>query len=198
MAISRNQVVTGDCFVASLLAMTKNGISRQALSNRTPQGAREAKEKLKIMLKEKKLTMSEKKTRHTTLRQGTEFLGYRIMAFADGKMFAFISSKAVNRFKVKVRWLTRRTRSVNMAKRIEEVGTYLKGWKGYFRNAQQKSWFWKMDKWVYRRLLNCIAGHWSNYKYREYPVRYFRARGVPSLYAAHMQLCQANKHAVPR
>ncbi len=43
-----------------------------------------------------------------------------------------IAPHALDRFKSRVRDLTRRTRGVNLQKLIEQLAPYLIGWRGYF------------------------------------------------------------------
>ncbi|MBF5059600.1 group II intron maturase-specific domain-containing protein [Candidatus Neptunochlamydia vexilliferae] len=64
-------------------------------------------------------------------------------------------------FKVKIRQLTRRNRSINMEERINELSKYMKGWRGYFGYCETSSIFKELDRWI-RRRLRCI--HWKQWK----------------------------------
>ena len=50
-----------------------------------------------------------------------------------------IAPKAVDRFKERVRELTRRTRGVSIERMAEELTRYLRGWLGYFGNCETPS-----------------------------------------------------------
>jgi group II intron reverse transcriptase/maturase len=72
-----------------------------------------------------------------------------------------LAPKTRERFKNKIRELTRRTRSQSLAERIEKLNTYLKGWVGYFYAAQTRSVFEELDAWIRRRLRTCLLKQWK-------------------------------------
>ena len=59
-----------------------------------------------------------------------KFLGFSFTSAGEPKRR--IAPKAVDRFKERVRELTRRTRGVSMERMVEELARYLRGWRGYF------------------------------------------------------------------
>ena len=86
-----------------------------------------------------------------------------------------IAPKAVLRFKVKVREVTRRTRGANVEKMAGELGRYLRGWIGYFGQCQTPSVLQGLEEWTRRRLRSVIWKQWDRG-----PVRFaeLRKRGV--------------------
>jgi len=72
-----------------------------------------------------------------------------------------IAPKAIQRFKDKVRELTRRTRGVNMEKLAEQLGRYLQGWQGYFGYCQTPSVLRDLDYWTRRRLRAFLWKQWK-------------------------------------
>src|SRR5437879_1497114 len=72
-----------------------------------------------------------------------------------------IAPKAIQRFKDKVRELTRRTRGVNMEKLAEQLGRYLQGWQGYFGYCQTLSVLRDLDYWTRRRLRAFLWKQWK-------------------------------------
>ena len=66
-----------------------------------------------------------------------KFLGFSFTSEREPKRR--IAPKAVDRFKERVRELTRRTRGVSMERMAEELARYLRGWLGYFGNCQTPS-----------------------------------------------------------
>jgi RNA-directed DNA polymerase len=79
-----------------------------------------------------------------------KFLGYRILG---GKGLG-VHPKSVNRFKDKVRRMTRRNRGRSLAQVVKELNRYLRGWLGYFRYGMVKTLFPELDQWI-RRKLRC-------------------------------------------
>ena len=73
-----------------------------------------------------------------------------------------LADKTKIRFKNKIRALTRRNRSQAMSERIDKLNTYLKGWVGYFRLAQTRSIFERLDEWIRRRLRACLLKQWKS------------------------------------
>ena len=92
-----------------------------------------------------------------TIRQqrleGTyQFIGY------GGQMR--VSPKNLDKFKTRVRELTRRSNGISMTTRLKALGYYLRGWTGYFCLVPIKSFFGALDKWVRRRIRSCYWKQW--------------------------------------
>jgi RNA-directed DNA polymerase len=62
-----------------------------------------------------------------------KFLGFSISN--DGQERR-IAPKALERFKMRIREMTRRTRGIRLAQMIDELKPYLIGWRGYFGFCQ--------------------------------------------------------------
>ena len=63
-----------------------------------------------------------------------------------------VSPKALARFKVRVRELTRRTKRVSFTHLVEELSRYLVGWRGYFGLCEVPYVLLRLDQWTRRRL----------------------------------------------
>jgi RNA-directed DNA polymerase len=72
-----------------------------------------------------------------------------------------IAPKAVDRFKERVRELTRRTRGVSIERMAEELTRYLRGWLGYFGNCETPSVLQRLGEWTRRRLRSAIWKQWK-------------------------------------
>jgi RNA-directed DNA polymerase len=86
-----------------------------------------------------------------------------------------IAPKAVDRFKERVRELTRRTRGVSTERMAEELARYLRGWLGYFGKCETPSVLEGLEKWFRRRLRSAIWKQWKRGSVRFAELRH---RGV--------------------
>jgi RNA-directed DNA polymerase len=86
-----------------------------------------------------------------------------------------IAPKAVDRFKGRVRELTRRTRGVSTERMAEELSRYLRGWMGYFGKCETPSVLEAPEGWVRRRLRSAI---WKQWKRGSVRFANLRKRGV--------------------
>ncbi len=102
-----------------------------------------------------------------------KFLGFSFTSGVNAKRR--ISPQALDRFKERVRDLTRRTRTVSLKKMIEDLNRFLRGWLGYFGFCETPSVLGKLDKWI-RRRLRCVA--WKQWKRGKVRFRELRKRGV--------------------
>jgi len=102
-----------------------------------------------------------------------KFLGF---SFTSGtRPLRRIAPKAMERFKKRVRELTRRTRGVSLEMRIAELAVYLRGWRGYFGYGQSRQVLKALDAWVRRRLCAVV---WKQWKHGPARMRELRRRGV--------------------
>jgi len=93
-----------------------------------------------------------------------KFLGF---SFTNGKVpKRRIAPKALDRFKEKVRELTRRTRGVSLTQMVTNLSRYLQGWRGYFAYCETPSVLKDLDSWVHRRLRAFVWKQWRRGKTR--------------------------------
>jgi RNA-directed DNA polymerase len=94
--------------------------------------------------------------------QRRKFLGF---SFTGGvKPKRRIAPKARQRFRDKVREITRRKKGDNVKQRVEELRQYLRGWRAYFGHCETPSVLEELDSWVRRRLRCC---YWIQWKTRQ-------------------------------
>ncbi len=92
---------------------------------------------------------------------GRKFLGYSFWV-APGRMVKRrVAPKALEELKQNIRAITRRNRGRSMAQVCAELGTYLRGWKEYFKLADTPGAFRALDKWMHRRLRSLQLKHWK-------------------------------------
>ena len=77
-----------------------------------------------------------------------------------------IAPKALERFKDKVRLLTRRTQGRSVQQVVTQLNRYLKGWVQYFAFAESKKDFELMESWIKRKLRCMIWKQWATGKKR--------------------------------
>jgi RNA-directed DNA polymerase len=88
-----------------------------------------------------------------------KFLGFSFTSGREPRRR--IAPQALDRFKARVRELTRRTRGKSLAQIVKELSVYLRGWRGYFGFCQTPSVLRALDEWT-RRRLRAIA--WKQWK----------------------------------
>jgi len=71
--------------------------------------------------------------------------------------------------------LTRRTRGVSIEKMVEELSTYLRGWRSYFGFCETSSVLRGLEKWLRRRLRAVL---WKQWKYGRRRFAELRKRDI--------------------
>jgi len=98
-----------------------------------------------------------KEKSEASLVRNIEFLGFQILANRIR-----VSEKSREKFKRKVRELTRRNNGWSMDQVIERLNLYLRGWAEYFRVQQFKKLFGDLDGWIRSRLRSMQLKKWRN------------------------------------
>lgn len=92
-----------------------------------------------------------------------------------------IAPKAMVRFKERVRELTNRTRGVSLERMVEELSSYLRGWRSYFGFCETPSVLHGLEQWLRRRLRAVLWKQWKRGRTR---FAELRKRGVELQLAA--------------
>ena len=101
------------------------------------------------------------------------FLGFSFTAQRQPKRR--IAAVSVERFKRRIRELTGRTRGGSLEDVIGRLGSYLRGWLGYFGRCQTPSVLRALESWLHRRLRALMWKRWKRGKRRYAELR---QRGV--------------------
>ena len=78
-----------------------------------------------------------------------KFLGFSISNDGSERR---IAPKALDKFKMQIRDMTRRTRGISLQQLIEDLTPYLIGWRGYFGFCQTPRVLTNLEAWIRRRL----------------------------------------------
>jgi len=133
----------------------------------------------KYLEKKLKLKVNPKKSKVERATRA-KFLGFSFWK-RKGEVYVRIANRTKERFMEKMRTLTKRTRSGEMADIISQVNRYVIGWTGYYRLATTPSVFEKLDGWIRRRLRQM---QWKRWKKGTTRYRELVKLGVPREWAA--------------
>lgn len=115
------------------------------------------------------------------LARRRKLLGYSFWIAAGSKVKRRVAPTAVREMKDRVREITRRNGGRSVARVVEDLRSYLVGWRNYFRLADTPSVFRELDEWIRHRLRAIHLKHW---KRGRTVYRKLRARGLPEHVAA--------------
>ena len=91
--------------------------------------------------------------------QERKFLGFSFTAGPEVKRV--IAPKALDRFKQRIREITRRAKSVSMETTMEELAPYMRGWRGYFGFCETPEVLVALTRWVRLRLRAALWRQWK-------------------------------------
>ena len=108
-------------------------------------------QKLKLKVNEAKSAVARPQER--------KFLGFSFSAGPEVKRV--IAPKALDRFKRRVRDITRRAKGVSIKTTIEELAPYMRGWRGYFGFCETPEVLIGLTRWVRLRLRAAMWRQWK-------------------------------------
>jgi group II intron reverse transcriptase/maturase len=115
------------------------------------------------------------KTRIVHVRNGFEFLGYKIKRgqrklhlpeskirsqVRQGALYAYPKEKSIRCFMDQVRQQTKRTVPLKTKELIAELNPLLRGWGEYYKRAHVRKLFHRLDGWIRRRIWSHRYKHW--------------------------------------
>jgi len=122
--------------------------------------------RLKLKVNEQKSAVAQPQVR--------KFLGF---SFSSGpEIRRTIAPKAVERFKDRIREITRRGRSLEQTMSV--LAPYMRGWRGYFGLYETPSVLIDLTKWVRRRLRAAIWWQWKTPRRRRRMLFHLGVRGA--------------------
>jgi RNA-directed DNA polymerase len=146
--------------------------------------ARAAVEAARRILKQLGVELHPQKTRIVHIRDGFEFLGYKIKrgkrklrlpaskirsGIRAGALYAYPREKSIRRFMDQVRQRTKRNAPLTTQELIENLNPLLRGWGEYFKRAHVRTLFHRLDGWILRRIRSHRFKRWRNDGWKQLP-----------------------------
>ena len=107
--------------------------------------------KLKLKVNESKSAVARPQER--------KFLGFSFTAGPEVKRV--IAPKALERFKQRIREITRKVKGVSIKTTMEELASYMRGWRGYFGFCETPEVLIALTRWVRLRLRAALWRQWK-------------------------------------
>ena len=125
-----------------------------------------------------KLTVNE--TKSSVIQPGySKYLGFGFTHHKAAPKIR-IHSKSLQRFRKRVRELTKRTRGRSIGQVVRDLNEYIRGWWGYFGLCEARSALGGLNAWVLRRLRAYV---WKQWKLPKTKLRELRKGGLPDVLA---------------
>jgi RNA-directed DNA polymerase len=136
------------------------------------------------ILNELGVQLHPQKTRIVHVRQGFDFLGYKIKrgqrqlrlppgkirsGVQPGALYAYPRQKSIRHFMDQVRALTSRRVPLRTTELIAELNPVLRGWGHHYKRAHVRTLFHRLDGWIVRRIRSHRCGRWRNGGWRQLP-----------------------------
>ena len=97
--------------------------------------------------------------------QDRKFLGFSFTAGREIKRT--IAPKGLDRFKARVREITRRAKGVSIETTIAELAPYMRGWRSYFGFCETPEVLVALTRWVRLRLRAALWRQWKTPRRRK-------------------------------
>lgn len=120
-----------------------------------------------------KLTINEKKTRITNLREGISYLGFELH-----ERGVSISDKSKRKLKDRLRSLTPRSHGGSIKGYIVNLNSVLRGYCNYYRVGQSQRFFRDLMRWLRRRLRMMQMKEWKSWKALHKQLRRMNYKGT--------------------
>jgi group II intron reverse transcriptase/maturase len=148
---------------------------------------REAKQSLveaEKILKKLGVTLNAVKTRIVHIKNGFEFLGYKIKrgsrpmrlspgqirsGIRRGDLYAYPREKSIQHFKDQIRKRTSRKASVTTQTLIEQINPVIRGWGNYYCRANVRTLFHRLNRWIVHRIWSHRFKRWRTCGWKKLP-----------------------------
>jgi RNA-directed DNA polymerase len=138
------------------------------------------------ILEQLSVVLHPQKTRIVHVRQGFEFLGYKIKrgqrrlkllpheirsGVRQGGFYACPTRKSIQRFKDQVRERTRRRVPLTTSELIANLNPVIRGWGNYYKRAHVRKLFNKLRGWIVQRIWSHRYKRWRTAGWKHLPER---------------------------
>ena len=123
-----------------------------------PAGQRVMKSVTRFITQKLKLKVNETKSA-VARPQERKFLGFSFTASPEAKRV--IAPQALDRFKQRIREITRRAKGVSMKTTIEELAPFMRGWRSYFGFCETPEVLVSLTRWVRLRIRAAMWRQWK-------------------------------------
>jgi RNA-directed DNA polymerase len=106
-----------------------------------------------------------------------KFLGFSFY-FSKGGVQIRVHPKSYNRFKEKIRKVTKRNSGINMDYKLKKLNEITVGWINYFCIAKAKVNIKALEKWIRGRLRDCSWKQWKKIKTKFTTLRKLRVNNA--------------------
>src|SRR3977135_2907507 len=137
-------------------------------------GQRVMKSITRFITRKLKLKVNEAKSA-VARPQERKFLGFSFTAGPDIKRK--IAPKSLERFKQRIRGITRRAKGVSITTTMEELAPYMRGWRGYFGVCETPEVLIALARWVRLRLRAALWRQWKTPRRRRAALIELRVSG---------------------
>jgi RNA-directed DNA polymerase len=156
---------------------------------RTRQEAQSVLARARKILLHLGVTLNMRKTRIVHIRNGFEFLGFKIKQghgnfylpkarikskITKKRMYAIPTQKSVDRFKHAIRCWTNRKTPRKTQDLIEQINPIIRGWGNYYKRSHVRRRFNQLDRWIVRRLWSHRYKRWRNIGWKVLPAHKLR------------------------
>ena len=124
-------------------------------------------QKLKLKVNEAKSAVARPQERR--------FLGFSSTTGPDIRRM--IARKSLERFKQRIREITRRAKGVSIKTTMEELAPYMRGWRGYFGFCETPEVLIALTRWVRLRLRAALWRQWKTPRRRRAALIALRVSG---------------------
>src|SRR6478672_4606919 len=107
--------------------------------------------------------------------QERKFLGFSFTTGPDIKRM--IAPKSLERFKQRIRDITRRAKGVSITTTMDELASYMRGWRGYFGFCETPQVLIALTRWVRLRLRAALWRQWKTPRRRRAALIALRLSG---------------------
>ena len=131
---------------------------------------------IQMFLSDRGLTLSEEKTRITSIHEGLDFLGFTLRKY-NGKLLIKPSKKSVKTFLAKVRSIIKSSKGLSTQGLLRQLNPVIRGWANYYKHVVAKDTFRYVDSHIFKAIWRWCSHRHPNKNNRWIKQKYFCNQG---------------------